>query len=188
MTHSELGTSRTRRAGLMATALVAAMSFALTGVVTVATTTVAIAAAAPNYATELDAMIAAGEEPGAALRQLLADSVCSGQEPGPTTAALITAAQAAGIPDAVIGAGLGSGATLVEDCNPDAAEVVAQVIANMGTRAMRQAFVNGVAAGGGSVDIGTIALAEPTGAFDGVTGFGTNSTSSANPCDNPSCN
>ena len=176
------------RKGFIAAALVAALGFGITSVATISVSTAAYAATPQDAVDLMNAQIAGGASPGDALRTALADSVCGGAEAGPTTAALITAALELGIPDGEIGAALGAGAATVEDCNPDAAEEIAEVVGAMGTYAMRTAFVNGVAAAGGSVEVGTIALNDPNGAFNGVFGFRGGSNAAGNPCDNPSCN
>ena len=124
-----------------------------------------------------------------AIAQVVEAAILAGADPAGVASAVIAYADSNGLPSATVGDGLGAAAAHLASGNPDAATAIAQVVANEGSVALRNAFNTSVAENGGPAELITVANSTPqlNNSNSGAKNQDTSSGGTPPPCDNPSC-
>ncbi len=110
----------------------------------------------------LPAAMAMGVSPPAAINAIMLGSVAAGGSATQTAEAVIGAGIQSGTASNLVGSGLGQAAALLSITDTAAANAVAQVVSNQGTVGTAQAFSTAAFANGGSQQLVTQALQNPT--------------------------
>ena len=168
-----IGAARTQAVN-QALSQVAATEITLDGAGAVAPViSAAIAAGIPAPQTVpsvLPAAISAGVSAPAAINAIEVGSVAAGGSATQTAEAIIAVSIQSGTASNLVGSGLGQAAASLSITNTAAGNAVAQVVSNQGTVGTAQAFSTAVFANGGSQQLVTQALQNPTATIGAIPG------------------
>jgi hypothetical protein len=114
--------------------------------------------------------ISMGVSTPAAINDIMAGSVAAGGSATQTAEAIIAVGIQSGTASNLTGSGLGQAAASLSITNTAAANAIAQVVSNQGTGGTAQAFSTAVFANGGSQQLVTQALQNPTATIGAIPG------------------